>query len=245
MLRPRFVLSLLAICSSVVWGSAADPDSPVKAVKALEPAKVIVTAQATVGAAPRVQTAGYSPYGPAVPAVPISLSKAGLTLFLAVGPESDRTLLIGFIPAGLANEFSRKYVANSGWALGVKSPTFAFTGRLTTEDEPELFPNGVAPILNDVPAFTLGKDRRVVLQIDAVAEVTRFNRTKFPPDGSAMIEGRPDTAAAELTILNDPVSVTATNRKADAVGPVQVTGTLSTTDGTIRLLDAVVKPVRK
>jgi hypothetical protein len=267
MFGPRTVTYLLLLTFSlfVPVAPAADPVKPApKPMSAsatkpatLESSKVIVTGQVTTGIWPPIDPAAppvTPPLGP-----PIAYTKSlGLTLFLLVGSGSDKTLLVGHIPTTTLIDFQRRYVSNWGWSQGVKSPTFAFAGRLTTEDEPGLFPGGVAPILNDVPAFTLGEKKRVVLVIDGATEITRFNQAKFPLDGTAAVEGPPAcgkndlklTSTESLAIRNGTLPVVVTGKKYDAASGtlgaalVRAAGTMVTDDGTVRLKDATVKVIK-
>ena len=114
-------------------------------------------------------------------------------LLLSLGADSGKTLVLATVPNGKATEWTKKYWANSGWVFAKQQPAFAFTGRVTTEDEDKLFPNG-APLINGPVTLELAEKKRLVFVVESVTAVDKFNKDKYPPQGQASVEGRGERA---------------------------------------------------
>lgn len=167
-------------------------------------------------------------------------------LLLSLGADSGKTLVLATVPNGKATEWTKKYWANSGWVFAKQQPAFAFTGRVTTEDEDKLFPNG-APLINGPVTLELAEKKRLVFVVESVTAVDKFNKDKYPPQGQASVEGTPACAKDDLKLLdtetlavvNEPVPVVIPGKKHEDrtkdAKKVKATGVLAVSDGNLRL----------
>jgi hypothetical protein len=180
-----------------------------------------------------------------------------MDLFLDVGADSGKTVVLATVPNGKATEWVKKYWANNGWVFAKQRPVFAFTGRVTTEDEDKLFPNA-APVINGPVTLELAEKKRLVFVIESVTAVDKFNKDKYPPQGQASVEGTPACAKDDLKLLdtetlavaNDPVPVVVPGKKHDdetrAAKKIKATGVLAVADGKLRLQETgAVKVIEK
>lgn len=251
MARPLLPILVLAAVAVRAPGQPPKPAPPTKpTTAAVDVARVTLCGPVTVGAVPPPPPV-FDPSLP--PPSPVVYTKWGLTLLALAGTDAEKTALVVQVPPGVSAEFQRKYVAANGWLDLGKSPVYALTGRLTTEDEVGLFPAGAAPILTEVPAFELGEKRRLVLVAEAVVEITKSNRDKYPAEGTVAVEGRPAdakadlklTEAAALGIRNGSVPVVVIGRPTEKAAQVRAAGTMVTADGRTELRDATVRIVRR
>ncbi len=180
-----------------------------------------------------------------------------MSMVLNVGEDSAKTVLLAHIPVGKAAEWTKKYWANNGWILVNPQPAFAFTGRVTTEDEGKLFANG-APLFNTPGMLELAEKKRLVFVVESVTAVDKFNKDKFPPQGRAAVEGTPACAKDDLKLLDtetlavasDPVPVVVPGKKHDdetkSAKKIRATGVFAVSDGKLRLQETgPVKVVEK
>lgn len=181
-------------------------------------------------------------------------------LYLNIGTDSGKTVILAHVPVGKALDFQKAVLQNVGWVLAPKPPAFAFTGRLTTEDEEKLFPNG-APLLKGPDSLEVGekdKKKKVVLVVETVGRVDKLTKDRYPPQGSAAVEGIPVCAKDDLKLLDtetlafqsEPVPVIVPGKKHDdatkAAKKVKAVGTFATSEGNLRLQEtAEIKVVEK
>ncbi len=171
-----------------------------------------------------------------------------MDMFLNIGEESGKNVILATIARGKAADFQKKFWQNMGWVMNPKPPVFAFSGRLTTEDEEKLFPNG-APVIQGPVSIELAEKKRLVLVVENVTAIDKFNKSKFPPQGQMMIEGKPACAKADLQLLdaetlavvNDPVPVVIPGKKHESklleAKKIRVTGNLAVSEGKAKLQD--------
>lgn len=195
--------------------------------------------------------------GGAIGAMPAAPKTVDATFPLVSGTEKAE--IVAHIPAGKALEFQKKWHATAGLTFIPKPVTYAFTGRLTTEDEAKLFAAGKSALPVAGTQLQLEERNRLVFVVESAVPVLKSNKGDFPPEGMVRVDGVPVDAkadlaikgidAATLAIKNDPVPVLVPGKSptdAAAAKKVRATGSLTAVDGVVRLQDtAAIKVLEK
>lgn len=195
--------------------------------------------------------------GGAIGAMPAAPKTVDATFPIVSGTEKAE--IVAHIPAGKALEFQKKWYATAGLTFIPKPVTYAFTGRLTTEDEAKLFAAGKSGLAVAGTQLQIEDKTRLVFVVESAVQVLKANKADFPPEGMVRVDGIPadgkaDLAikgvdAATLAIKNDPVPVLVPGKSptdAAAAKKVRATGSLTAVDGVVRLQDsAAIKVLEK